>query len=336
MLATDDKFRSAVARSTETLTSWNALTPFTKDLQVNPGNVLYNGQLSIDKIGEWNLAPAQTKSLDAVDNTGVAVGSAIVSVNSPKQEAPINLFAADQTSGVRLETSGAINSIKQYTPVNILAQNSTQGTVSQVQSGVNSIQDKTVTINAQDNASGVLSGIKSWIDSVTGNFFTNVFASKHAHGTNYHPGGFAVVNDQKNSTYKEMVTLPDGRSFIPEGRDVLLPLPRGSKVLRADKTKRLMRSMGIPKYANGIGIPSDAKFLREMEEAQRNITIQTTSVQNGQDTDKVVSEMRILRSSLEKLLTAILEKPSDTYLDGDKISLTTYKNHGSIYAREGI
>ena len=336
LLATDDKFRSAVARSTETLTNWNALTPFTKDLQVNPGNVLYNGQLSIDKIGEWNLAPAQTKSLDAVDNTGVAVGSAIVSVNSPKQESPINLFAADQTSGVRLETSGAINSIKQYTPVNIFAQNSTQGTVSQVQSGVNSIQDKTVTINAQDNASGVLSGIKSWIDSVTGNFFTNVFASKHAHGTNYHPGGLAVVNDQRNSNYKEMVTLPDGRSFIPEGRDVLLPLPRGSKVLRADKTKRLMRSMGIPKYANGIGIPSDAKFLREMEQAQRNITIQTTSVQNGQDTDKVVSEMRILRSSLEKLLTAILEKPSDTYLDGDKISLTTYKNHGSIYAREGI
>lgn len=336
LLATDDKFRSAVARSTETLTNWNALTPFTKDLQVNPGNVLYNGQLSIDKIGEWNLAPAQTKSLDAVDNTGVAVGSAIVSVNSPKQEAPINLFAADQTSGVRSETSGAINSIKQYTPVNIFAQNSTQGTVSQVQSGVNSIQDKTVTINAQDNASGVLSGIKSWIDSVTGNFFTNVFASKHAHGTNYHPGGLAVVNDQRNSTYKEMVTLPDGRSFVPEGRDVLLPLPKGSKVLRADKTKRLMSSIGIPKYANGIGIPSDAKFLREMEQAQQNIVVRDKNANNVQDMAEVVSEIAILRSSLEKILTDILEKPSDTYLDGDKISLSTYKNHGSIYAREGI
>ena len=336
LLATDDKFRSAVARSTETLTNWNALTPFTKDLQANPGNVLYNGQISIDKIGEWNLASAQTKSLDAVDNTGVAVGSAIVSVNSPKQEAPINLFAADQTAGVRSETSGAINSIKQYTPVNIFAQNSTQGTVSQVQSGVNSIQDKTVTINAQDNASGVLSGIRSWIDSVTGNFFTNVFASKHAHGTNYHPGGLAVVNDQRNSTYKEMVTLPDGRSFVPEGRDVLLPLPRGSKVLRADKTKRLMSSMGIPKYANGIGIPSDAKFLREMEQAQQNIVVRDKNVNNGQDMAEVVSEIAILRSSLEKILTAILEKPSDTYLDGDKISLSTYKNHGSIYAREGI
>lgn len=315
LLANDESVRKAVARSTDTLTAWNATTPFTKDLKADPTNVLNNGQLSIDKITAWNFASAETKSLDAVDNTSAAVGSAILSVNSPKQEAPIDLFAADQTGGVRNETSGAINAIKQYNPVNILAKNSTSDTVSDVKTGVNGIQDKTVTINAQDNASGVLSGIKSWIDSVTGNFFTNIFASKHAHGTNYHPGGLAIVNDQRNSNYKEMVTLPNGRSFIPQGRDVLLPLPKGSKVLRADKTRRLMREMGIPKYASGIGIPSDAKFLREMEEAQRNITIQTTSIQNGQDTDKVVSEMRILRSSLEKILTAILNKDTNNYMD---------------------
>lgn len=320
LLANDESVRKAVSRSTDTLTTWNATTPFTKDLKADPTNVLNNGQLSIDKITAWNFASAETKSLDAVDNTSSAVGSAILSVNSPKQEAPINLFAADQTGGVRNETSGAINAIKQYDPVNILAKNSTNDTVSEVKSGVNGIQDKTVTINARDNASGVLSGIKSWIDSVTGNFFTNIFASKHAHGTNYHPGGLAIVNDQRNSNYKEMVTLPNGRSFIPQGRDVLLPLPKGSKVLRADKTRRLMREMGVPKYASGIGIPSDAKFLREMEEAQRNITIQTTSVQNGQDTDKIVSEMAILRASLEKLLTAILNKDTNAYLDSSKVT----------------
>lgn len=336
LLANDESIQKAVARSTDTLTTWNATTPFTKDLKADPTNVLNNGQLSIDKITAWNFASAETKSLDAVDNTSAAVGSAILSVNSPKQETPINLFATDQTGGVRSETSSAINAIKQYNPVDILAKNSTSGTVSEVKSGVNGIQDKTVTINARDNASGVLSGIRSWINSVTGNFFTNIFASRHAHGTNYHPGGLAIVNDQRNSNYKEMVTLPNGQSFIPQGRDVLLPLPRGSKVLRADKTRRLMREMGVPKYASGIGIPSDAKFLREMEQAQRNITIQTTSVQNGQDTDKVVSEMRILRASLEKLLTAILEKSSDVYLDNDIISLKTYEQHGAIYAREGI
>ena len=320
LLATDESFRTAVARSTDTLTTWNATTPFTKDFKANATDVLNNGQLSIDKIMSWNLTNAETKSLNATDSTSEAVSSAQVSVNSPRQETPINLFASDQTGSVRNETSSAINAIKQYDPVSILAQNNTQGTVNQVQSGVDSIRDKTVTINARDNASGVLSGIKSWIDSVTGNFFTNIFASKHAHGTNYHPGGLAIVNDQRNSNYKEMVTLPNGKSFIPQGRDILLPLPRGSKVLRADKTRRLMREIGVPKYASGIGIPSDAKFLREMEEAQRNITIQTTSVQNGQDADKVVSEMRILRASLEKILTAILNKDTNAYLDSSKVT----------------
>ena len=320
LLATDESLRKAVARSTDTLTTWNATTPFTKDLKVDPTNALNNGRLSIDKITAWNFASVETKSLNAVDNTSAAVGSAQASVNSLKQEAPINLFATDQTAGVRNETSSAINAIKQYNPVDILAKNSTSGTVSEVKSGVNSIQDKTVTINARDNASGVLSGIKGWIDSVTGNFFTNIFASKHAHGTNYHPGGLAIVNDQRNSNYKEMVTLPNGQNFIPQGRDVLLPLPRGSKVLRADKTRRLMREMGVPKYASGIGIPSDAKFIKEIEQAQRSITIQSTSVQNGQDTDKIVSEMAILRVSLEKLLTAILNKDTNAYLDNSKVT----------------
>ena len=336
LLATDEDFRNAVARSTDTLTTWNATVPFTKDLKADPTSVLNNSQLSIDKILSWNMTSADTKSLDAVDNTGAAVGSAIISVNSPRQEAPIDLFATDQTGGVRNETSSAINAIKQYNPVDISAKNSTQGTVNEVQSGVNGIQDRTVTINAQDNASGVLAGIRSWIDSVTGNFFTTIFASQHAHGTNYHPGGLAVVNDQRNSNYKELVTLPDGRSFIPEGRNVLLPLPRGSKVLRADKTRRLMHEMGVPKYASGIGIPSDAKFLREMEQAQQNIVVQHQYTNKGQDTDKVVSEMRILRASMEKILTAILEKSPDVYLDNEIISRKTYEQHGAIYAREGI
>lgn len=336
LLATDENFRKAVARSTDALTTWNATTPFTKDLKLDPTNVLNNGQLSIDKIMAWNLSNPENKSLNATDNTSEAVASAKASVNSPKQEKPIDLLAKDQTAGVRNETSAAINAIKQNNPVDILAKNSTSSTVSEVKSSVNSIQNKTVTINAQDNASGVLSGIRSWINRVTGNFFTNIFASKHAHGTNYHPGGLAVVNDQRNSNYKELVTLPDGRSFIPEGRDVLLPLPRGAKVLRADKTKRLMREMGVPKYAAGVGIPSDAKFLREMEEAQAKIVVQTKGDTNSKDSDKVVSEIAILRASMEKILTAILEKPSDTYLDADKISMSVYQRQGAIYAREGM
>ena len=75
----------------------------------------------------------------------------------------------------------------------------------------------------------------------------------HAKGTNYHEGGLAMVNDQGGTLYKEMVTLPNGSSFIPEGRNVILDLPRGSKVMRAGMTKNFMRELGIPNFADGVG-----------------------------------------------------------------------------------
>ena len=39
---------------------------------------------------------------------------------------------------------------------------------------------------------------------------------------------------------------------------------------------------------------------------------------------------------MENILTAILEKPTDTYLDGEKISWNSYQRQGAFLAREGI
>lgn len=62
---------------------------------------------------------------------------------------------------------------------------------------------------------------------------------------------FGMVNDQKGSTYRELIVPPSGKPFIPEGRDVLLPLQRGTKIMPADQTKELMSLM--PHFAGGIG-----------------------------------------------------------------------------------
>lgn len=60
-----------------------------------------------------------------------------------------------------------------------------------------------------------------------------------------------IVNDQKGSTYREMVVPPDGDPFIPKGRNVMLPLKKGTKIMPADETKEFL--WGIPHFANGIG-----------------------------------------------------------------------------------
>lgn len=70
-------------------------------------------------------------------------------------------------------------------------------------------------------------------------------------GTNNHKGGLAVVNDAKGSTFREAIRLPNGKEFIPTGRNVMLDLPKGSKVLNAASTAKQYGS--IPQYANGIG-----------------------------------------------------------------------------------
>ena len=102
----------------------------------------------------------------------------------------------------------------------INAQDNTAGPVWSAQSNINSVQGKTVYIDVVRRMIGGAAAAIGFKD-----------------GTDYHEGGLAMVNDQRNAVYKEMVTLPDGSSFIPDGRDVVLNLPRGSKVLRADRTK---------------------------------------------------------------------------------------------------
>ena len=60
-----------------------------------------------------------------------------------------------------------------------------------------------------------------------------------------------IVNDQKGSVYKELIVPPDGKPFIPEGRDVVLPMKKGTKILPADETKNLFSV--LPHFASGIG-----------------------------------------------------------------------------------
>lgn len=258
LLATDKSFRDTVSRSTDSLKNWNAITPFTKDLLVNPNNALYFTQLSIDKMTAWNLATAETKSLDAVDNTAGAVASALLSVNSPKQEAPIGINATDLTGPESASASAGINAIKQNFPININATNQTQGEANSASQSVNAVkQDSPISIRAQNNTQSAISSVLGGLASLPAvkfiDIITRTFTQKHAKGTNNHPGGLATVNDQRGTLYKEMVTLPDGTSFIPHGRNVTLPLPPGSKVMRAGKTRSLMNRLGIPNYENGIG-----------------------------------------------------------------------------------
>lgn len=81
---------------------------------------------------------------------------------------------------------------------------------------------------------------------------TGTFVKKKvAKGTQNFEGGLAMVNDEKGISDPRELIVDKGRAFIPQGKDVLLPLSKGAKVYTASQTKAIMSGMGIPYYATG-------------------------------------------------------------------------------------
>lgn len=74
----------------------------------------------------------------------------------------------------------------------------------------------------------------------------------YARGTNGHKGGNALVNDGNGA---ELVQMPNGNTFIPKGRNVLIPnAPIGMRVLSADRTAQIMgKNSPTFRYAKGVG-----------------------------------------------------------------------------------
>lgn len=75
--------------------------------------------------------------------------------------------------------------------------------------------------------------------------------AKKAKGTQNFEGGLAMVNDEKGISDPRELIVDKGRAFIPQGKDVVLPLSKGAKVYTASQTKAIMNGMGIPHYATG-------------------------------------------------------------------------------------
>ena len=100
-----------------------------------------------------------------------------------------------------------------------------------------------------------LNGVRKAVNWIYGKLGGNgELIPKYAAGTNgVSADTLGVVNDQTGSTYRELVQFPNGKTIIPRGRNVMLPMPKGTKVLPADKTKALMRMHNIPHFKSGIG-----------------------------------------------------------------------------------
>ena len=321
LLCENEKFTSNAGIAKEMLDKWNNATPDQKDL-------IAHNQTSDAVSAAINMLltvpDAKDTNLTATDSTGGSTSSAQGKINNVNQKSVPGILASDLTGGATGSAQGKINNVNQKSVPGILASDLTGSPTSRAKTNIASVHGKSVTVTAVDRASGVISGIKGWLNSLHDkvvNIRTN--HTKNEKGTNFHPGGLALVNDQKGGTYRELVTLPDGTSFIPKDRNVMLPLPRGSKVLPANKTKQL-----FPRYANGIGFENT----RVADVARRIGNLQGSSdvavIQNGgSDTHRMIGKIIDLiienTHSIERL--ADRQVIIENYMDAERVGRSVAK-----------
>lgn len=126
----------------------------------------------------------------------------------------------------------------------------------------------------------------------------------------------------------------DRKLLIPAGNAIMQGLDRGLQE----------RFKDVKKSVNGMAGEINDAFSNDYLDQNMSTTVAKNleaslampKAEIEAKDSQTVSEIAILRASMEKILTAILEKPSDTYLDGEKIALNSYQRQGAIYAREGI
>ena len=197
-----------------------------------------------------------------------------------------------------------------------LAWNSMKQAVSNLVSNVTSIFNGIKNINLWSAGKAILDG------------FLGGLKSAWSSVTNFVGGIASWIRDHKGPIEY------DRKLLIPAGTAIMKGLDQGLQ----DQFKDVKQTVGgmadeISDVFSGdnLDLNSSASLTKNLE---AQLAMPSTKFEDHES--KTVSEIAILRASMERILTAILEKSSDVYLDNDIISLKTYEQHGAIYAREGI
>lgn len=238
LLADNMDFLTKISTSKETLDRWNQLPTDQKNILANNEDLLNKIFASKESFNAWKAIPDPVKRMlgDNVDILTKVKDGTISIEDYNKNLLPLlkKLFGDNSSlTGAVGDASAAIDNYNK----NIFP------------------NDKTAVGHdkASQAAKDAFEAFNIFQTKIPDKITKTVSADfigpmPNAKGTNFHPGGAAMVNDQKGSTYEELVTLPNGKAFIPKGRNVVLDLPRGSKVLKASRTKQL-----VSRYADGVG-----------------------------------------------------------------------------------
>ncbi|HAA9717641.1 TPA_asm: phage tail tape measure protein, partial [Listeria monocytogenes] len=265
-----------VANALSDLGVWDKLKPEQKSMIANADTSLAL-QKALQDMGVWDKLPPSMKTL-VVDNSDVikkmnSSKGMLVSYNGTNVD--LKTLLANNYD-VRNKIQSGKDVIVQYNGQKVNLKNlfaNNRDLLSKIDRGSRTVddynniavhrKDLVINSNAEATKNAIDNAINSWRDMLnmknqkvisiayktSGKSPSGIQEVGYATGTNNHKGGPALVNDANGSNYEEMITTPDGNSFVPKGRNVLLNLPRGTEVLRGDKTAKALSN--VPHYAKG-------------------------------------------------------------------------------------
>lgn len=159
---------------------------------------------------------------------------------------------------------------------------------------------------------------------------TGTFVKKKvAKGTQNFEGGLAMVNDEKGISDPRELIVDKGHAFIPQGKDVVLPLSKGAKVYTASQTKAIMNGMGIPHYATG---KDNSDAFTSAKDDWTHYT-KTHAVTTAQELEKWLEFQEKFKSNdkdiadIEEQIFSIMQKQTKEYNEQSKAYL---EKHSAI------
>ncbi|MEJ8829089.1 phage tail tape measure protein [Enterococcus gallinarum] len=261
LLVDGDEAKLQLYDTIEKLDMWNQYNADRKLLGVTNADAVYKLMESNGQLEEWNGLSPQLKTLIADDPAKLTIDQTKAALKEYNKLPPaLKKLLGNNTNAVN-NFDQARGKLNLYNETRVGAKHlhatADYSQVTQAKNEIAQVYSKNVVINVEYRGRR-----------------TGQTAIPNAKGTNYHPGGDMIVNDQSGPLYKELVQFPGQAPFIPQGRNVYIPnAPAGTKVARASITKSIMRRLGIPKYADGVGIPEDSTLVRNL----RNLTPSTES-----------------------------------------------------------
>ena len=295
-----DDFSITMVKALEDSGQWDSMTFEEKKAVLYSNTPEIMTQTMFD-LGLWDKYKPELKSLKAdnfqfLDKLSQSKESLDAYNKMPPElkkflgDAPITMTSEQAMKAIK-DFNNLPPKLKKLLAENTDVKNKVDGAKRQIDSwGAKGIPKKTIVIGADTSgatqANNAIAGVRGktvYIDIIK-RASSIGSAVGHAKGTPFHKGGDMLVNDQSGPLYKEIVQFPGQAPFIPQGRNVYIPnAPTGTKVVKASLTKSILAKLGVPRYADGVGVPRDSQMIRNLESLETRQTPITDITINQRD-----------------------------------------------------